>query len=1126
MEDERGELQSQSGFEEADEASSVVGSNRRPVRFDLTKVCTCCLCGATSTSQSPLSTSHEGDEWGGRRSWAKYRPVTKEEVAYRVPEGKLCLICSNVYHLLGLKHKWGSYKQYCEKCLKQKQGDHAPFMAALAKWIADHNANPERRRVVDPKAVQKAQVKIKSKTNVGVRVKQNREFVTREDWDEAKDGVWDESKVSELEIAGKTVKGIFKKAPGRYKVEEYVDAANQESRVEEDSSRTPFAEEALNNAREASNNSWQEARAARDAASVEGQKKTDLGDVLKLLEGVAGGVTLAERGGGAAAAGSAAAAEAVVKAEPLEEEQESSAEEDAGVSSASRLAARFGAPKAKAALQTAATKAKAKSTPKAKAAAAPAAAASRSEKPGPPEAKPKAASRVEGPALRPVKEEKTDLSPEPTALLVLDGRGERLKLSLRKQLDDIIRDLETTTLAQLDDPKERKRRAKVLTQAIASLKSQTKRLQESANRAALQEEEDELSEMSDVATAAHTVFSAANCANPDSEQLTKACALLRASRLNFKVDSSIYARAISAKAAQSCLFRQYSDMCARYNVKDSEHGREISQLQHAWPKAQVQAWAMTDLSNRLSTMLRNIPINEVGKVASDAKEQFGLLCKAMEGSSSENELVQRVLSQVRLAHALVFPAQDLEACRQALVRVDDFAAKLAEGESCEDATEEEARAMLQFFVEHRLGVTFTAAAREQVQSGEGERVMQQKLQEVNTLVHGLKQVADVTVGLVRNHLEPIWLKLLEAKEKATKATHRVELEQQAKQLLDWLLLKTTTESQEEVLGFLDYVTHALSDNGMARPLDSEPDAQPALLDFAAAVRELNHTQSVLEPFFEKLTEAKQRPKQLDERLQKETFVRGHLRAFAAYVFQKKVPGLCPDAGTPSADEMTFWTSDLPVALGELLPDQEDSLQTQQAFFQAFSPTVLTELQMVALQAYHEVGDFVELVVSGKSNESVAAAVVDKLTMEMPKDCQLRPAWAAFFRVAAMNHELRTRVSADFGTHLKRSRELKQALQTHEAALQSNPEKTAAMKLLTPQCQRWLEATIEFIPPVAQTIARRAGRECEKGRVGRCACSTENYRIRRLMRQVIGQRCRRTPRRGRVPRRRRGALRMP
>ena len=76
-------------------------------------------------------------------------------------------------------------------------------------------------------------------------------------------------------------------------------------------------------------------------------------------------------------------------------------------------------------------------------------------------------------------------------------------------------------------------------------------------------------------------------------------------------------------------------------------------------------------------------------------------------------------------------------------------------------------------------------------------------------------------------------------------------------------------------------------------------------------------------------------------------------------------------------------------------------------------------------------------------------------------------------MAANNHELRARVSGDFGKHLKGSRELKQALQNHETVLQSNPEKTAAMKLLTPECQRWLEATVEFSRQLLkQSLAER------------------------------------------------------
>ena len=1006
---------------------------------------------------------------------ARERPVGRTASLGQVPKGhqgrgrvpgRLCLLCCNVYSLLGLKHKWGSYKQYAERVVKQKAADHGQFMASLTKWVSDHNRNPQRRRVAEPSAVAKAKVKIKSETALGLRIKQNREFVPKEEWDESKDGVWDDAKVQELEIAGKVVRGIFK-APKRYKVEEYVDSSNRESRLEEDSSRTCFAEEALSNAREAVNSSWQEAKAARDAASVEGPKSADLSDVLKMLDGVSGAAELVERGK-AAASSQAPLAVSVKAEEAQEEEEESSEEEDLGVSSASRLAARFGAPKAKAAVQSAAAKAK----PKAKGKAAPAPSTAGPSQPdnnttAAPEAKAagrvvvEAAARAELPLLCPVKKEPQESLKEPAAaaVLVLDGRGQRLQESIRKHLADVARQLESVTLANVEDAKERKSRAKVLSQVTTALKTQSKRVQESANKAALQVEEEELATMTEVATAASTAFAAGNSTNPDPDQLQKACQVLRASRLSMIVDSSIYAKLISAKASQSCLFRQYREMCCHFDPGDPVHGQEISQLLLLWTKAQVENWALTDMSHRLSSILRNIPLSDVGKTDSDAKEQFGLLCQAME-QSKENQLVERVLSQVRLAHALVFPGKDLQACRQAVVRVDDFA-KLAEGARCQDNADEEARAMLQFFVEHRLGITLLSAAREKVKSGEGERVLQQMQGELATMLATLSDIQDLDRAALVQRIEPTWLKIAEAKEKAKTAHHRVALEQSTKQFLDWLLLKVTTESQEEVLGFLEYVTLALRDNGMAVPLDADADAAPALLDFVATAREMNHVQGLMTPFFDKLGKAGQRPKELDERLEKESFVRKHLRGFAGYVFQKCVPGICPDAGVATADSMTFWTSELPVALAELLPESPSSLRTQQDFFHTFSPAVLTELQGLALKAYHEVGDLVQLVVHGKSNESVAAATIDKLTMEMPKDCSLRPVWMAFFQVARKNHELRAKVSDDFGKHLAASRDLLKALQKHEAALKSSPEKACAMRLLEPECQEWLRATLEL-----------------------------------------------------------------
>ena len=157
-----------------EEASGRTQHQLLQIRFDLSKSCTCCLCSSSSTSKSPLVSASDLDKYSGRRPWAKYRKVIVEAVAYRVPEGKLCLICQNVYALLGLRHKYGSYKQYHETVLKQKGGDHNQFMASLAKWVKDHNEHPQRNRVVDRTGVAKAKVKIKSEQSSGVKIRQER----------------------------------------------------------------------------------------------------------------------------------------------------------------------------------------------------------------------------------------------------------------------------------------------------------------------------------------------------------------------------------------------------------------------------------------------------------------------------------------------------------------------------------------------------------------------------------------------------------------------------------------------------------------------------------------------------------------------------------------------------------------------------------------------------------------------------------------------------------------------------------------------------------------------------------------------------------------------------------------
>ncbi|CAE7386793.1 unnamed protein product [Symbiodinium sp. CCMP2592] len=85
--------------------SSSTGSvTKLRVEYNLAKSCTCCLCNAKSTDTSPLD-GWEGDEdrlLDGRLPWSKYgkRAMPDGEVV-RVPEGRLDLICLNVFRALG-----------------------------------------------------------------------------------------------------------------------------------------------------------------------------------------------------------------------------------------------------------------------------------------------------------------------------------------------------------------------------------------------------------------------------------------------------------------------------------------------------------------------------------------------------------------------------------------------------------------------------------------------------------------------------------------------------------------------------------------------------------------------------------------------------------------------------------------------------------------------------------------------------------------------------------------------------------------------------------------------------------------------------------------------------------------
>lgn len=132
------------------------------MRHNLCKACTCLLCSKSSVDPSPLTHAHENDAWSGRRPWGKYRKVTDQGV--RVPEGRICLLCFNVFRSLGYQYSHGTYSEYWKKN-KDKPQEHGVFLSALAEWIKSHNASPDSR-LGNKELKSKTQLATQNKTGI------------------------------------------------------------------------------------------------------------------------------------------------------------------------------------------------------------------------------------------------------------------------------------------------------------------------------------------------------------------------------------------------------------------------------------------------------------------------------------------------------------------------------------------------------------------------------------------------------------------------------------------------------------------------------------------------------------------------------------------------------------------------------------------------------------------------------------------------------------------------------------------------------------------------------------------------------------------------------------------------
>jgi len=130
----------------------------------LMRILICTLCGCKCDEANPV-TQQTMFTTGGFVQWAKYRNAIKA-AGHKMPSGKVCALCNNLFRMLDLKLKFGSIKKYW-KWQAAQQGRHQPFLDARKKLIRKINDDPSAYRIKDAKSLKSEMAEQLSAVEVG-----------------------------------------------------------------------------------------------------------------------------------------------------------------------------------------------------------------------------------------------------------------------------------------------------------------------------------------------------------------------------------------------------------------------------------------------------------------------------------------------------------------------------------------------------------------------------------------------------------------------------------------------------------------------------------------------------------------------------------------------------------------------------------------------------------------------------------------------------------------------------------------------------------------------------------------------------------------------------------------------
>ena len=134
------------------------------------KALECRLCRAKSTDPCPLK-GEKATKYCGLWPWSKYVRATKGSQLKKA-QGRICLICHNVFYSLGLTAKFDTIEAYWKHVtVPTNQNEHQKFLASLKMWIKLYNEDPTQVRIKNRKALENAHTTLEVVSSKGARWK-------------------------------------------------------------------------------------------------------------------------------------------------------------------------------------------------------------------------------------------------------------------------------------------------------------------------------------------------------------------------------------------------------------------------------------------------------------------------------------------------------------------------------------------------------------------------------------------------------------------------------------------------------------------------------------------------------------------------------------------------------------------------------------------------------------------------------------------------------------------------------------------------------------------------------------------------------------------------------------------